>query len=228
MPQVKRTKTKTTKAKPARMKSSMILRIKKIEFSTIKNFWHNFFLLKKKGNTRKKVLSGDSYWAREVFAVGSGMIGTVREFGDVKLASEYVRNQKIIEKVIMRFKPKLSVIQPVQFISRNGRFILERVYMGPNVSDFLGRRGRYFNALSKRLKKKGIDLSKQKDYNLVASAVENALRELDDCYIVRSREGINFNPTADVNKVLLDFDPKTKNVLFVIIDHENPASKKVR
>jgi len=173
---------------------------------------------------QKRLLPGTK-WARDVLAVSPSALTTVRRFYGEKNAALYMRNSRLIVERLMAENPRTFVIQPVQFISRHGSMVLERVYPGVDMEHFGKRIGRYFWVLQRRLQRKGIDLGNERQFRRVKDALENAYKEAQE---IRKRcGGLDFT-TSKQNYLLLDFDPTTRKVLLAIIDHEFPGSKTER
>jgi len=159
-------------------------------------------------------------WQRVVFALGHSTLVTVRRFPSIKGAVFYMKHSKHIDKELMASNPKKFVLQPVQFFSRRGANILERVYPGPDFHMLQYKHGRYYEALKKRLKRKGINLDKKEDYLRVFNAFNDGRNE---AIRIAQRKGLVFNLEIP-NMLVLDFDPKTEKVVLGFIDRETPMS----
>ncbi len=196
--------------------SCRVFKEKQIDKKYIKQFWKDW----QKPEKTKKTLIPDSHWTRTVLRVSPTVLGTVRRFKNAKEARRYIKNSKENETQIIEANPKLFVLQPIQFLSKKGNLVLERVYTGPDCINFYLKKGRYFSALKRRLRIKGINLDQEKDFSNVKKHLERALDELQKI-IYFKKIYITIN---DVNYLLLDFDQKTKKFILGIIDHENPRS----
>lgn len=201
--------------KPRQRTGLKLFPTKKLDRKYIRDFWKNW---QKPERARKKLfLSG-----REVLRVSPTTLGTVRKFRTTEEARAYVRNTMLIEKTIMDEKPKTFELQPVQFFSRKDSLLLEGVYRGPDVNAFMFpelKEPRYLESLKKRLKRKGIDLDKKEVFLKIKKIVSKAYEELLRIEVAKMPIA-----TEACNLLFLDFDPKTKKVLFAIVDHEQPRS----
>ncbi len=166
------------------------------------------------GNRAKRKLSGyPTFWKREVIRFSPSTVVTVRKFRSTESAIAYMKNQRIIERKMAKSNLKHAVIQPIQFFGRSGKNVFERVYTGVDFHSFKGKSGHNYPALKRRLKRKRIDLDKQRDYEKIEKIVNDTRGEL---YGVVS--------SSSSNVLILDVDPKGKKVLIGVIDHESPPS----
>lgn len=147
-------------------------------------------------------------YGREVVAVSPAMLGTIRRFESEAAAKEYIKKSSALFNAIKQINPKNFDLQPIQFLDRKGPNLLERVYLAPNIADLMLERGRYFNKFMRRMGSKGVS------YLEVKIASHKAFGELDEITFKRQIQ-MDFNPA---NFLVLDYDPKTRKVLFGLVD----------
>ncbi len=201
---------------PAKHPALRIFPRKKIGKRRIGLFWADW----EQGKRARGILV-PSYWKRKVMAISGTALVTVRRFPGPGKAREYAKNQMMVEREIMMMNPKHFVLQPVQFFGIRGNNLAERVYPGPDCKHFSRGEGRYFNALKKRLKRKGIDMAT--DYRKLSHILYEAMKELQGIGYIMRKKGIGISAIHN-NFLVLDFDLEGKKALIAIIDREYPAS----
>ncbi|MFA4855938.1 MAG: hypothetical protein WC634_05130 [archaeon] len=192
---------------------------KTVALARIKKFWKEWQNPEK---ARQELLPGTP-WHRKVLALSPTTLATVRRFRNPEEARQYVINTLNIERTVREANPKKFALQQVQFFSRKGNLLLERVYPAQSVDFVLNvlRKSRHSEALKRKLKRKGINLNNSEHYLRFEDAVQQAYEEL--LKIEKTKLQTRIHP---VNILVLDFDPATSRVLFAIIDHELPPSIK--
>jgi len=145
---------------------------------------------------------------RKVIAVTPTVLGTVRRFKSVAEAENYARKADTFLTTIKRANPKNFELLPIQFFGIKGKNLLERVYLAPTVSDFQLKEGRYINWFIERMKNKGIS------YKEANKASNKACDELG---VIVKKHHLNIDTNA-TNVLVLDYDPKTRKILFGLID----------
>lgn len=172
-------------------------------------FWKDYDAKKR---VRKAIIS--DYGRRKVMAVTPTILGIVRCFANAERADRYVNRTKIAVESIKKAKPKKFEMHPIQILDIRERLVLERVYLAPNAynviyfrESYIGKDNRYFGSLMQRMEKKGVSFEELK------KATEEAYIELWKMPIHKQLV-IDNHPT---NLLALDYNPKTKKVLFGLI-----------
>jgi hypothetical protein len=223
MPFEKRiSKPMRTKRLPIPLTQKSVFKPKKVKPELIEKFWREWeeqHAREPKEEDKRRERLASKPWTRTVWALSPSVAVTVRRFRSEEFAKKYMESQREIEKtIIKKINPVHFSLLPVQFFGRRGPNILERVFPGPDVFHFEYKDGRYYRALKRRLKRRGINLDDPKDYRLVERAALRALGELTKKY---RRIAV-----IDVNVIFLDYDPRTRKALLAIVDHELPDSIK--
>jgi len=201
-----------------------IFKPKKIGLHSIRKAFRD--LNNKSKPTAKLVLR--DWHKRTVFAISPAMTATAREFKTKEDAVKYTKNQRKVEKTITESNPKTFKLQPVQFLGRKEKILLERVYHGPSFIEFYFKRGRYYKNIKRRLKEKGIDLNKEENFIRVSRSIEKTEKELQKILmktdlLYSSKPEILIDFKSD-NFLFLDFNPKTNKVLLAFIDFDKLGS----
>jgi len=193
----------------------MVLKPKKVAKKHIWAFW----LKQLHPRKIRRQLVPSEHWTRKVETLSPGTITTIRRFSSTEKAEQYIKDSKQAEDEVMLGNPKHFVIQPVQFFDRKGKWLLERVYRGPDFFRFKRKEGKYFNALKIRLKKKGIDLEDSEKFKEIKEKISKAGQELNKLLVTKLQRG-----SPEVNFLILDYDLETSKVLIAFIDTEYPNS----
>lgn len=158
---------------------------------------------------------------RKVVAISRSVAGTVRAFESGVEARRYVRNCRLIAKVInsmARSRNENLEVLPIQILDIKDNKILERVYPRPSclvvysMSPGLPWPGRYAKSFFDSMKRKGISQEEVKE------AVTVAHGKLKDIKWDMLRANKSDFDSADSNILVLNYDPKTKKVLFGLVD----------
>lgn len=195
---------------------------KKVARTFVERFWRSW--QSRRGPDR--MLVPNSGWNRKVWALSPTTLTTIRRFDNSSETHEYIKNQRALEKEIMKAKPRKFDLRPLQFFAQNNGKILERVYPGVDISQFeMGLTARYSNQLRRRLYRKGIDISNEGELKKIKNELSSAEKELRKI-INESPNFFKYYDTMSCNILFLDYDQQTGKFLFAMVDHANPASRR--
>jgi len=187
-----------------------------IQEKTINEFWENYLQNKIR---KKEIRTG--YTLKTVYKTSPSTMGIVREFPNPQYFQEYLSNAKEIRQKIMKCKPQYFEIQPIQIISTHHtnlrNYIMERVY--PSMSIFAIR---HVTQPQNNLMKMFLRKMKNKNVNFKELKQETE-KGLDELSQLLAKNKINCSVPAN-NVLVLDYNPKTKKVLFGIVDWHDEYS----
>jgi len=150
---------------------------------------------------------------RTVFALGKGLLATLREFESEGAVTEYLRIKKEFDKILSKPNPKFEYV-PIQILAQKGNQLIERVF--PGISQYSLSQGisnRYDKMTERRIRKSGITRPKLKE--MAEDVIRMLYRQIEQQPKLMLPGKIDY---AGNNFLILGYNEKTGKLIISFTD----------